>query len=209
MSIEKLWVEVKKILEKGRGFTLTSLLVSRKDSIEAIFQKGNSRVYVCLINRKLSVQHVRRVKKAMEENDCDQGLIATIREATSQARKEAESYGIEVIDIKQPLIYIFDHWLVPQHRVLSPEEAKKIVEKYAGGDYQLAYRIFPRILVSDPAVRILKARPGQIIEIRRCVPSLEELVQRYGEEAGQEIYKVLKRLIPSGEEIYYRIVVEE
>jgi len=209
MSVEKLWTEVKKILEKGRGFTLASLLVSKKDSVEAIFQKGNSRVYVYLINRKLSVQHVRRVKKAMEENNCDQGLIATIREATSQAKKEAESYGIEVIDIKQPLIYIFDHWLVPQHRVLPPEEAKKVVEKYAGGDYQLAYRTFPKILVNDPAVRILKAKPGQIIEIRRSVPALEELIQKYGEDAGQEIYKILKRLIPSGEEIYYRIVAEE
>ncbi|MCR8487398.1 MAG: hypothetical protein NDP22_03185 [Crenarchaeota archaeon] len=113
------------------------------------------------------------------------------------------------MDIKQPLIYIFDHWLVPQHRVLSPEEAKKVVEKYAGGDYQLAYRTFPKILVNDPAVRILKAKPGQIIEIRRSVPALEELIQKYGEDTGQEIYKILKRLIPSGEEIYYRIVAEE
>ncbi len=209
MSIEKLWTEVGKILEKGRGYKLRSTLTSKKDIIEAIFQKGNSKIYVYVTNKKLSVQHIRRVRRAMEEHNCGEGLIATIREATPQARKEAESLNIEIIDMKQPLIYIFDHWLVPQHRVLPPEEAKKVIDKYAGGSYQTAYRIFPKILTSDPAVRILKAKPGQIIEIRRVVPPIDELIKKYGEKTGREIYELLKRLIPSREEIYYRIVVEE
>jgi len=209
MSVKKLWAEIRKILEKGRGYKLASKLTEKKDIVEAIFQKSSSRIFVYVTNKKLSVQHVRRVKRAMEENNCSEGLIATIREATPQARKEAEALDIEVIDIRQPLIYIFDHWLVPEHRILSPEEVKEVIKKYAGGDHQLAYRIFPKILTSDPAVRILKAKPGQIIEIRRTVPPLKELVKKYGKETGQEIYQLLKRLIPSGEEIYYRIVVEE
>jgi len=159
-------------------------------------------------SRKISVQKVRRVIARMEEYGCHEGLLATIRNATPQARKEAEANRIEIIDSKQPLIYIFDHWLVPQHRLLSEDEAKQVIEKYAGGDRSLAMRIFPKILTSDPAVRILKAKPGQIIEIRRTVPSIEELRKHFGDHAAKRIHRILKRLIPAGEEIYYRIVVE-
>lgn len=209
MSINKLWSEVRKILEKGRGYSLEKKLEEKKDMIEALFRKGEKHLYVLLSNKKISVQRIRRVIAKVQEFGCDGGLVATVREATPQARKEAGANGIEIIDSKHPLIYIFDHWLVPKHRVLSEKEAKKVIEKYAGGDRALAIRIFPRILVSDPAVRILKAKPGQIIEIKRVVPSFEEIVKKYGEHAAREIYRALKMLIPSGEEVYYRVVVEE
>jgi len=209
MSINKLWTEVRKILERGRKYELKKIIEEKKDSIEAIFQSNKKRVYVFLSNKKISVQKVRRVVAKMQENNCSEGLIATIRDATPQARKEANENRIEIIDSKHPLIYIFDHWLVPQHRLLSEDEARKVIEKYAGGDRALALRIFPKILTSDPAVRILKARPGQIIEIKRTVPPLEELIKRFGEHTAKRIYNILKRLIPAGEEVYYRIVVEE
>ena len=92
---------------------------------------------------------------------------------------------------------------------LLSKETKEVIEKFAGGDRSLAIRIFPKILSSDPAVRILKAKPGQIIEIRRVIPPFEELAKKYGEHAARKIYRTLKSLIPSGEEIYYRVVVEE
>ncbi len=209
MSVKKLWTEIKKIMEKGRGYELKEMLEDKKDSIEAIFQKKGKKTYVALSNKKISVQRVRRVISKMQEYGCNDAILATTRDATPQARKEASEHRIDIIDSKHPLIYIFDHWLVPQHRLLSEEETKKVLEKHAGGDRSVAMRTFPKILTSDPAVRILNARPGQIIEIRRVVPPLEELIRRYGEHSGKKIYKILKRLIPAGEEIYYRIVVEE
>ena len=207
-SIKKLWSEVKKILELGRGYKLEKILEEKKDSIEALFRKPKRRVYVSVTTRKISVQKVRRIVARMEEYDCNEGLLATIRNATPQAKKEAEENRIEIIDSKQPLIYIFDHWLVPKHRLLSEDEARKVIEKYAGGDRSLAMRIFPKILTSDPAVRILKAKPGQIIEIRRTVPPLKELQKRFDKHTAERIHRILRRLIPAGEEIYYRIVVE-
>ncbi len=209
MSVSKLWSEIRKILERGRGYALEKKLEDKKDGIEALFKKGGKHLYVSLSNKKISVQRVRRVVARMQEFGCESGLIATVREATPQARKEAEAHSIEIIDSKHPLIYIFDHWLVPKHRVLSEKETKEVIEKFAGGDRSLAIRIFPKILSSDPAVRILKAKPGQIIEIRRVIPPFEELAKKYGEHAARKIYRTLKSLIPSGEEIYYRVVVEE
>jgi len=74
-------------------------------------------------------------------------------------------------------ISILEHELVPQHRILSPEEAREVLARYGVQPQQLPY-----ILVSDPVVRELGAKPGDVIEIKRKSPT-------------------------AGEAIYYRLVV--
>ncbi|MBC7091122.1 MAG: DNA-directed RNA polymerase subunit H [Nitrososphaeria archaeon] len=57
---------------------------------------------------------------------------------------------------------IMDHILVPKHEILSPEEAKIVLETYRVKPHQLPY-----ILSSDPVVKELGAKPGDIIKITR------------------------------------------
>ena len=61
---------------------------------------------------------------------------------------------------------ILEHELVPKHIVLSPEEAKKVLDKLNVIPQQL-----PKILEDDPIVRIIGARPGDIIMIVRRSPT--------------------------------------
>ena len=64
-------------------------------------------------------------------------------------------------------IDIFRHRLVPKHEILSEEEEKKrIIESYGGNQY-----VFPTILSSDPAVKILEAKPGDLLRITRKSPT--------------------------------------
>ncbi len=72
---------------------------------------------------------------------------------------------------------ILEHELVPQHRILTLEEAAKLLKMLGIKPNQL-----PRISINDPIVQLLGAKPGDIIEIRRSSPT-------------------------AGESIYYRIVV--
>ncbi len=73
---------------------------------------------------------------------------------------------------------ILSHKLVPKHEILSEEEAKKVIEKYAGGDkYKLPY-----IRKNDPIVRALGAKVGDVIKITRKSPT-------------------------AGESVYYRLVI--
>lgn len=73
---------------------------------------------------------------------------------------------------------ILSHSLVPKHEILSEEEAKKVIEKYAGGDkYKLPY-----IKKTDPIVRALGAKVGDVIKITRKSPT-------------------------AGESVYYRLVI--
>ncbi len=63
------------------------------------------------------------------------------------------------------------HKLVPEHVLLSDNEAKKILKKY-----NVSPENFPKILVSDPAIKELDVKPGQIIKIIRKSPTAERFI---------------------------------
>ena len=70
---------------------------------------------------------------------------------------------------------VMKHEFVPRHKVLPDGEAKKILESYKIYPEQL-----PKILTSDPVVKAIKARPGQIVQIKRVSQTAgEAIVYRY------------------------------
>lgn len=76
---------------------------------------------------------------------------------------------------KKKIINIFEHVLVPQHIRLTQEEADEILVKYRINPYGL-----PHILASDPAVKAIKAIPGEIIKIvRKSLTAGETIAYRY------------------------------
>ncbi|MCW1300948.1 MAG: DNA-directed RNA polymerase subunit H [Candidatus Nanoarchaeia archaeon] len=64
---------------------------------------------------------------------------------------------------------IFTHRLVPRHRIISEEEKRELLTKYNAKLADL-----PRILITDPVVRKLGAKPGDVIEITRSSPTAGE-----------------------------------
>jgi|YelNatPaOPRAMG01_1025707.scaffolds.fasta_scaffold08949_5 DNA-directed RNA polymerase subunit H len=57
---------------------------------------------------------------------------------------------------------VLKHFLVPQHQILTKEEAQKLLETYNISPLQL-----PVILATDPVVKTIGAKPGDIIKITR------------------------------------------
>ena len=55
--------------------------------------------------------------------------------------------------------------LIPQHKLLSESEAKKVAKQYG-----ITFEKFPKILESDPQAAKLGAKMGQLIEISRNDP---------------------------------------
>jgi DNA-directed RNA polymerase subunit H len=66
---------------------------------------------------------------------------------------------------------ILEHELVPEHRLLSFEEAVVVLKRLGVKPHQL-----PKISINDPIVRLLGAKPGDIIEIKRRSPTAGEAV---------------------------------
>ncbi|MEM2935635.1 MAG: DNA-directed RNA polymerase subunit H [Candidatus Bathyarchaeia archaeon] len=65
-----------------------------------------------------------------------------------------------------PSFDIFEHALVPLHEVLTEEERKAVLAQYRVQPHQL-----PWILVSDPAVKAIGGKPGDIVKITRDSPT--------------------------------------
>jgi DNA-directed RNA polymerase subunit H len=80
---------------------------------------------------------------------------------------------------KKEKILIPDHIYVPKHEIINKNEAEKVLEKYHTKPTEM-----PLIYVSDPAIRSLGVKPGDMIKIIRKSPT-------------------------AGESLYYRYVVEE
>ncbi len=73
---------------------------------------------------------------------------------------------------------VLDHKLVPKHEILSSKEKKDLLEKFGIGKEQLPY-----ILESDPVIKVIKAKKGDVIKITRKSPT-------------------------AGKSIYYRVVIK-
>ncbi|MGB9135111.1 MAG: DNA-directed RNA polymerase subunit H [Candidatus Bathyarchaeia archaeon] len=61
-----------------------------------------------------------------------------------------------------PIFNIFDHELVPRHEIMQQDEREKLLAQYRVPPYQL-----PRIKTSDPAVKAIGAKAGDIVKISR------------------------------------------
>ncbi|MBS7606625.1 DNA-directed RNA polymerase subunit H [Candidatus Bathyarchaeota archaeon] len=113
----------------------------------------------------------------MSSKNIENGIIVS-EKYTQSAKSLARKNNIELIPQDFPSFNIFKHYLVPKHEVLSPEERKVVLEKYRIEPYKL-----PRIKTSDPIIRVIGAKPGDIVKITRRSPT-------------------------AGESVYYRYVVE-
>lgn len=67
---------------------------------------------------------------------------------------------------KKPKFDIFEHILVPNHIVLSTEEVERALKELNAARDQL-----PRIKVSDPALRNLEVKVGDVVKIVRESPT--------------------------------------
>ncbi|KAA0008785.1 MAG: DNA-directed RNA polymerase subunit H [Thermoplasmata archaeon] len=76
--------------------------------------------------------------------------------------------------MKKKKFNILDHELVPEHVILSKEEAEEVLKKFNIKPEQL-----PKILTTDPVVKAIGAKKGDIIKvIRKSKTALKSVVYR-------------------------------
>ncbi len=109
---------------------------------------------------------VKRMHKTMEETNIKRGIIITSGRYTHAAKVNAKKKHIELLPKTFPAFDIFKHELVPRHEILTSKESKQLLAQYRVQQYQL-----PQINASDPAVKAIGARPGDILRIIRKSPT--------------------------------------
>ena len=137
----------------------------QKDIISLLAKIPRERKYVliwCIQARVVGVAYVNRLEKAMKAAGVEKGIIVANQRYTFAAKRNSKKYGIELIPRIFPSFNIFKHKLVPKHEILSPEEAKELLEKYRVKPYQL-----PHIKASDVVAIAIGAKPGDVLKITR------------------------------------------
>lgn len=111
---------------------------------------------------RTGVKEVRRMKKMLEDTEIDKPILIG-RGFTYAAKTEARKNRIELVSTDSlPSFDLFKHEIVPKHEILTKEDVKELQKKYRINPYQI-----PRIKASDPAAKMIGAKPGDIIKITR------------------------------------------
>ncbi|MHA1201507.1 MAG: DNA-directed RNA polymerase subunit RpoH/Rpb5 C-terminal domain-containing protein [Candidatus Heimdallarchaeaceae archaeon] len=157
---------VKEILE-FRGFKITT--INENDEFldvyaEKIGQDDEKKTALARFpkNPQVGVKTIRILGKLQVEEELDEALLIAEAPLTHYAKKESVKLGIEIISSSNPLFNIFEHELVPHHTKLTNKEIRLFLI-----NYQIAKHQIPKILESDPAVKAIQAKPGDILRIVR------------------------------------------
>jgi len=114
----------------------------------------------------VGVQFINQVRKAMKEAGVERGILVTGGRYTQAAKTQSRRRGIELIPRIFPSFNIYEHVLVPKHEIATQEEREKMLNEYRVQPYQL-----PRLKASDPAVKAIGAKPGDLVKVTRDSPT--------------------------------------
>lgn len=159
-----------------------SLLNLRSYSINEVFEYDNRFVMFPLreVNGELhkytvwilkeikvvGVALVRDLSREMEETNSARGMLVGGSRYTPAAKKIARAAKIELVIGNYASFDLFEHELVPTHVIATDDEVQLVLNHYGIEKGQL-----PRIFRDDPAVKVLGARPGQIVRVERISPT--------------------------------------
>jgi DNA-directed RNA polymerase subunit H len=138
-------------------------------------EKQKALIWCLLEEETVGIASISRMQKIMKDLKVEAGMIVTSGRYTHAVKQSAKKKNIELLPRTFPAFDIFEHRLVPRHEILTPEEGKRLLAEYKVQAYQL-----PQIKSSDPAVKAIGAKPGDILRIiRKSTTAGEHMAYRY------------------------------
>jgi DNA-directed RNA polymerase subunit H len=177
-KLESLEERKAEVLIKLRGYKLVKKL-KREDAVGyvAYLPKEEEKALVWCVpgESTVGIASINRLQKAMKDLEVDRGIIVTDGRYTHAVKQGAKKRKIELLPKTFPAFNLFEHKLVPVHQILEEEEKQKLLLTYRVQPYQL-----PQILSSDPAVKAIGAKPGDVLRVIRKSPTAgEHVAYRY------------------------------
>lgn len=145
--------------------------------ILAVNPKTGEKILVrCLATSgTIGVRYLEKLVKDAKKRGVTRSILASGGKYSYPARNKAKDSMVELISEAFPTFDIFDHEMVPRHEILPEVRVQELLTRYRIKPYQL-----PWIKVSDPAVRAVGARPGDVLKItRRSLTAGESIAYRY------------------------------
>jgi len=166
------------VLIKLRGYKLVKK-VKHEDAISYIVEipreKQKALIWCVPEEGTVGITAINRLQKVMKEAEVERGMIITGGRYTHAVKQSAKKKKIELLPRTFPAFDIFEHKLVPKHEILTDNEREQILVQYRVHPYQL-----PQIKASDPAVKAIGAKPGDMLRtIRKSPTAGEHIAYRY------------------------------
>lgn len=157
-----------KILMSLRGYRQIRRK-KHKEGISFVIKTGEGKealLFAWPTQGTVGIQILNQLKKIMKDEKMERAILVTSGRFTQAAKTQARKKHVELIPRIFPSFNIFEHALVPKHEIVPAEERQKLLDEYRVQPYQL-----PRLLSSDPAVKVIGARPGDIVRVIRNSPT--------------------------------------
>ena len=117
----------------------------------------------CILNQPtVGIAAMNALYKFMKDKEIDRAIVVTEGRYTHAVKQGAKKKNVELLLKSFPVFDIFEHALVPMHEILGEKEKEQILAQYKVQPYQM-----PQIKSTDPAVKAIGAKPGDILKIIR------------------------------------------
>jgi len=167
-----------RVLIKLRGYKLIKREKHKEATsfiVDVPREKEKALVWCIPNEATVGITDINRLQKVMKDANIERGIIVTSGRYTHAVKQSAKKKKIELLPKTFPVFDIFEHKLVPKHEIITEEEKKQLLAEYKVKPYQL-----PQVKASDPAVKVIGAKPGDILRIiRKSSTAGEHIAYRY------------------------------
>ena len=137
--------------------------------------KEKALVWCILDEATVGIAMMNSLYKLLEAKELERAIVITEGRFTHAAKQGSKKRKIELLPKSFPVFELFDHKLVPKHEILSEKEKSEVLARYKIQPYQM-----PQIKSNDPAVKVIGAKPGDMLKIiRKSSTAGEHIAYRY------------------------------
>jgi DNA-directed RNA polymerase subunit H len=138
-------------------------------------EKEKALVWCILNSATVGITAMNTLYKVMKEKELERAIVVTEGRYTHAVKQGAKKKNVELLPKSFPVFDIFEHALVPFHEILTEKEKAQLLAEYKVQPYQM-----PQIKSTDPAVKAIGAKPGDVLKIiRKSQTAGEHVAYRY------------------------------
>jgi DNA-directed RNA polymerase subunit H len=144
-------------------------------TVEIPEDKEKALIWCILDQATVGIVAMNQLYKVMKEKEIDRAIVITEGRYTHAVKQGAKKKKVELLLKSFPVFDIFEHALVSRHEILTEKEKNQLLNQYKVKPYQM-----PQIGSTDPAVKAIGAKPGDVLRIiRKSSTAGEHIAYRY------------------------------
>jgi DNA-directed RNA polymerase subunit H (RpoH/RPB5) len=164
--------QIKELVSVRKGTLLYDLpiQIENTDTYKLEYTSLDDELILILFsNFIIGLKDIKNIQEIIQENHY-QSILFIVEKITSFALKEIKQY--EIFTIEEISINPLQYYLVPKHEIMTLEEEKTFFKQ----NKTYKKNLLPKIKSSDPVMKWLGGKKGNLIRITRKSPNTIESI---------------------------------